>query len=80
MPTFRPMEIAILTVLSDGLPHNYPELKEAMGDTLTTNKCLGVHISYIRKKIQPQGLDILCVKRYGKYHYQQVRLIVPDDD
>jgi len=72
---FTTTEEAILNKLADGKPHTKEELLTVMPDPEFANVGnLRVHITRIRKKIQPKGHDIVCVSK-GKFYYQWVRLL-----
>lgn len=62
----------MLDVLEDGEPHLIEELHK-----LCRPSGRGVvwwHICKLRKEIKDDGLDVLCVLRYGKLYYQLVHL------
>ena len=71
MNGWTPTEAKIMAVLDDGLPHSAKDLLPSLGDEYGEEQTIRVHISNIRKKLRPRGLDILG--RPGEY--QQVRLL-----
>jgi DNA-binding response OmpR family regulator len=73
--SFTPIEGRVLEVLSDGLSHPRQELLDCLQDDQAARTALQMHVSRIRKKLRPQGQDIVCeVKGYGIY-YRHVRLL-----
>ena len=73
--SYTPIERKLLDVLADGQPHTRDELMKAHGDIIVARQAIQGHLSRIRKRLRPQGLDILCVLRHRRIHYQQVRLL-----
>lgn len=70
-----PTETLIWNVLQDGEHHTRDELKQACGiDDLDCDTLLRAHVSKMRKKLNPQALDIVCENRSG-IRYRLVRLI-----
>jgi len=78
MPLYTPTQRRLMAVLEDGLPHSRDELFACIDDELCQIVNFRVHLNYLRKKLQPIGLDIL-LDRTGdkpqKYNYRLVRLI-----
>lgn len=79
---YTPTQKAILKVLGDGLPHTKEELHTCLSDELSDVTALRFHISNLRKKLEPQGMTILChnMGRKGGFRYQWVRILTSDYD
>jgi DNA-binding response OmpR family regulator len=69
---YTPTEQRMLDLLSDGFVHTKEELKRCLWDELARIETVQVHISNLRKKLRPQGRDIICNHQFD---YQQVRLM-----
>ena len=69
-------QTAILSVLSDGMPHTQAELRKCLNDEMST-KGLALHISMLRKRLLPLGQTIVCEYSYQKFLYRHVRLLAP---
>lgn len=76
---FTPVELKILSVLTDGKPHRRQELLESFGDEFTSRNNLNVHLTGIRKVLRPKGQDIICELRMKAINYRWVRLLGSDD-
>lgn len=89
-PKITPTQRRILAVLSDGEPHSFGELIDALGDVDDRSRVyendsvyrrLKVIVSQLRKHLREKGQDVLCVRRSwreGKgMAYRQVRLLRP---
>jgi DNA-binding response OmpR family regulator len=72
---YTPTEHRILLMLNDGQRHRTKELKFAVGDEHTSLDAVRMAISTLRKKLEPQGQNILCEFYKGGYYYRHVRLI-----
>lgn len=75
MIEFNPTHTRIMAVLRDGQPHTRMELFGCLNDDLQSYRNVAVHISKIRKKLRPKGVDILLQKMNGRTHYRLVRLL-----
>ena len=62
---YTPTETRLMTVLGDGLRHTREELRTCIDDELAGPTALQAHISNMRKKLNPGGLDIICENRMG---------------
>lgn len=79
MPKFTKMEEAILKILSDGNRHPKYQLIEVLReDNLDPATALRMHISRIRKKLNPIGQDLICELSGRIIYYRHVRLISYD--
>jgi hypothetical protein len=56
-----PTQRRMLAVLADGLPHRREEQAACLHDDLAPTGAIRFHLANLRKSLQPQGLDILCV-------------------
>ena len=72
---YTPTETAILNVLMDGKPHSKAELHKCLPDELSELNAVKRHIHELRKRLRPQGQDILLQFVEHTLHYRQVRLI-----
>lgn len=57
---FTPVQLRMLSVLSDGMPHLRTELHKCLWDEQSHISAIRDPISRIRKKIRPLGQDIVC--------------------
>jgi DNA-binding response OmpR family regulator len=80
MPTYTETQKRILQVLSDGLRHKRQELVDCLDDPLANPNTISVHLTYLRRKLNPIGEDVICVKSAKGYHYQHVRLLRKPDE
>jgi hypothetical protein len=77
----QPIQIKMLDVLSDGLPHSRKELHACLSDPMVDMAAIRVHICHIRKVLRPRGQDIVCELKHRKIHYRHVRLLLdPGED
>ena len=60
-----PTQQRIMDVLSDGEEHPFEDLLPVLDDGQGSEELLRTHLKDIRKRIGPQGLDVVC--RRGKY-------------
>lgn len=74
--TFTPVEQRMLNVLADGLNHTKQELFECLDDDLAQLKSITPHLTRLRRKLNPQGRDIVCIFMNRKTMYRQV-LVYP---
>lgn len=73
---YTPTEKKILKVLEDGYPHTRKEIHACLWDEMGALSNIRVRICYLRKKLRPQGFDILCeITKTKAICYRQVRLI-----
>lgn len=77
---FTPTQLKILAVLSDGLDHKPEELLACLWDTDGKVSNVQPHITALRKLLNPQGQDIVCVTRNKTSFYRHVRQLVPIAD
>ena len=77
MSEFTQTEAAMMDVLSDGNRHTKEELHGCLPDELGSTNNIKVHISNMRKKLQPSGRDIVCISRGYRRSvlYQLVQLL-----
>ncbi len=72
---FTPVELRMLDVLADGMPHTRRELHACLEDDLGSLSNVQRHVHSIRKKLRPSGQDVVCVWSNGPVCYRQVRLL-----
>jgi DNA-binding response OmpR family regulator len=77
---FTPTQQRIIDKLSDGQAHSFKEMLGCLRDELDDTNCLNTHISHIRRKIRPQGQDIICQRLDGVSHYRLIRLMASSYD
>lgn len=77
--SFTPTQQRLLRVLSDGQDHSAEELRAVLGDDMAGRSALSVHLTYLRKKLQRQGQDVVCLFRHG-FFYRHVRLLADPYD
>jgi hypothetical protein len=68
-------EHRIAEMLSDGYPHLPADLMVCIADDLADKHALELHISNMRKKLNPIGEDIVCRFNHKRIYYQHVRLL-----
>lgn len=75
---FTKTQQIIIDMLSDGKPHFITDLIRAC-DGQAKLSAVQMHISNIRSKIRPKGMDIVCLNegnmQYRRKRYQMVRLL-----
>lgn len=74
-----PTQERLMAILLDGNAHSAEELWRAVDDELSNRNNLNVHISLLRKRLEPRGLNVVCYERTGKYQLMR-RINVPGDD
>ncbi len=72
-----PVQTRMVEVLSDGLPHTRKELEACLFDELSGRNAMNMQLSRLRKKLRPNGEDILCEWCAKQYMYRRVRLLAP---
>jgi len=77
---FTKTEQLMLNVLADGYPHTREELHACLPDELSALGAIKRHLSGIRKKLRPQGQDIICELRDRRPLYRHVRLLASATD
>jgi hypothetical protein len=65
----------IMDLLSDGMPHGYPELFACFEDTEVTKKNVYDQMYFIRKVLRPKGHDIITEFYRRRIYYRHVRLL-----
>lgn len=60
--SLTPTQQRIFDLLSDGKHHTYDELAECLWDenSLTPRETLRVHLHNLRKRLTPNGMEIVC--------------------
>ena len=80
MPEFTKTQTILVDILKDGRPHHRDELLQALDpEGLTEASSLMVMMTSVRKKLRPQGLDILGQFIRRRYHYRMVRTLENDE-
>ena len=76
-----PTQQRLMDVLQDGKPHTKEELLAVMIDPLTDVRVMQIHLSNLRKRLRPNGLDVFSVSTKGWEHrYRLVRLVGSPDE
>lgn len=78
MSKFTPIQKKIVSMLLDGEPHKIKELMGCIDDELADYQTLRQHMSFIRPKIRPGGIDIICQFIQRQRQYRMVRLYKPN--
>jgi hypothetical protein len=73
---FTPTQRCMYDLLADGLPHTREELRRCLPDDMGSRSNIRSHIFRIRKILEPDGLDVLCVIGNRPISYRLVRLLV----
>lgn len=68
---FTPLEKEFLEVLKDGMPHLRDDLHSLIKPSSVGN--ITKIIQRMRVKLDPMGMDIVCVYRYRQISYQWIR-------
>lgn len=79
-PKFSILQQKILNVLANGKPHPRQELLDQMDDPLATFRNLNDHIYRLRKKLRPNGHDVICENVHRRICYRHVILIGGEED
>jgi hypothetical protein len=79
-PRFTPTQQRMIDVLSDGMPHTREELHKCLWDEEGALGNIKMHISLIRKVLQPVGQDIVCCLVRGTIQYRHIRRIYPSSE
>ena len=74
-PTYTPTESRLVAMLSDGKVHSRRELLTCIDDDQAEFANLRVHLSRVRKKVQPLGQDIMYVSGNCTSGYRHVCLL-----
>ena len=82
--TLTPTLQRILAVLQDGQPHGRDKLRACLNDDLAGISVLHRHLSQLRKRLRPQGLEIICQrvkpsKGKPRLQFRLVRLLLPNE-
>lgn len=77
---YTPTEQRMLDLLGDGQPHRREELHACLYDDLSVCSNIQPHLSRIRRKIRPRGLEIVCELLSRRICYRLVRLVVSADE
>jgi len=72
---FTPTESKMLEVLQDGQPHRRQKLVDCLTDGLGNPHNIRRHLTAIRKRLRPQGMDVICQWIDRNYHYRWIKLL-----
>jgi len=74
---FTPLEQRFLNLLSDGNYHHKSEFYTLFNDEQQQcpDKAVSRVITHLRKKLAPKSQNIVCVMRYWRTYYLQVRML-----
>ena len=75
LSALTPTQRRMLTLLADGRPHRREELRQLLWDELGALSNIQTHLSQLRKKLRPQGQEILCEIVQRRICYRQVQLL-----
>ena len=70
---FTPTQRRMMKVLGDGLPHTRHELRDCFNDDRAADNNTRVHLTALRKKLRPQGKDILVEYVRSSLHYRLIQ-------
>ena len=70
MINFTRTELALLRVLSDGMPHTKEELAKCLWDDLASMRAIPAHMCNIRKKLREANRQETIVKRNDNLYDQ----------
>lgn len=73
-----PTEKRIVDLLSDGQAHSQQELVTCLPDELSDKAALGVHLTFLRKKLRTVGRAIRTEITEKMVDYRMVRVISRD--
>ena len=77
---FSPTEQSLMEVLADGYPHRRQELLDCLDDPEKSRLTLKPWLYRIRKKLRPQGYDVICEFRNRGFWFRLVGLINRNDE
>ncbi len=72
---FTPTQQRILELLEDGMPHHRKELIACLNDELADRILLNQRLCALRKKLRPEGHEIICELGKKTIWYRHVLLI-----
>lgn len=72
-----PTQQRMLTLLSDEKPHNRFALQKCLRDELGSVQGIKMHLSMLRKKLQPHRYQIQCEILAGESYYRLVQYAAP---
>lgn len=72
-----PTEMRLYRTLSDGNRHTKKDLHDCLDDDMAGRTAVKKHITEIRKKLRPRGLDVTCERHDGSVCYRLVRMLSP---
>ena len=76
MERLPPQQQRMYDLLKDGLPHSLQELHGCLHDELGAMVNAQVAISFLRRRIRPVGLEVVCQRNNGAQPtYRLVRVI-----
>lgn len=78
--SYTPTQRRLLDVLADGMPHRREELHACLGDELSSRNNLEVHLTHLRKRLNRQGLHVVCESNGKWSRYRLVRLLASPYD
>lgn len=78
MSRLTPTQLKLLRLLSDGRPHTPEELQSLCPDDMTGS--VRMHVSNLRKFLQPRGEDIVCVLGFQRRIYYRRVIVVGTGD
>jgi hypothetical protein len=72
-------EQKIYDTLSDGLAHKFEEIYACLPNGKSKPTTVNVHLTKMRKKLRPRGLDIVCVFITRQRQYRMIRPLYPSE-
>lgn len=71
-PDFTPTQRRMLAVLRDGRDHTTAELAACLDDEQTGPRAVAVHLTHLRRKLRPDGMDVVYVVAGYRRSYRMV--------
>ena len=71
---FTPTQWRIMELLADGLRHSIAELHKCVNDDLTTAAVVRVNLAHLRRKLRPNGSDIVFERQDNISYYRFTKI------
>ena len=76
---YTPIQRKMLDILKDGEAHHPLELHKCLADELGPRSNIGAHLTALREKLRPKGINIALIYDRRRLLYQLVRRVQGDE-